>query len=475
MNVHAVLREEQLFFAYGDDEDMVNDAAQIFARSLHTEWWRNRNRNRDQNYKITNILTINDDDPLQESPSRRKEERRRNQQEEYFQTSGWDRVPVNIDNNNKDFGILIFLSVQDHVCFISTGNAISTFLPWWRLEHVVASMKPDLRHRDYGGAILTAIDELSEMLEVGPPTFKDMALDIMTRFGIVLGFAVFTFLFGVYGECRDKRKRWEYAESRSLLNSVELEKARLKQKEFQTKECPICLEPFTGEECEYDDDDETKATADQPPIEAKRTCGMVGVDAYRIPLKGADSKNIKFLRCGHILCESCWKAYIRSGHGNPSMCPVCRQDVGKSSSKKRRNREQRRAARRARREAAAAEAAASNPASAAASTERTWLVGGGEPLTLGGTGYAIPAYGSLNDASDPTSALSSSQTGTDENGDSNESSGDDEHESIFDVGVNIFASAFGSIRNSGTINPDQSGEGSSDLSTSGFGSFEGWT
>ena len=83
---------------------------------------------------------------------------------------------------------------------------------------------------------------------------------------------------------------------------------------------------------------------------------MTRVDSYGIPLNGADRKKIKILRCGHIFCESCWKGWVHSGHGNPCICPVCRQDVGKSSSKSKRRKEQRRAARRAR--AASANAAA---------------------------------------------------------------------------------------------------------------------
>jgi hypothetical protein len=231
MNVRAVLKEEEMFYAYGDDDDMVNDAAQIFARTIHNQWWENRNSN-------------NEDLPHASSSSS-GEERRRNQQEEYFHTGGWLPSNNNGSNNSnkkhphKDFGVLIFLSIQDRVCFISTGNAISTVLPWWRLEHIVASMKPDLRYRNYGQSILTAINDLSDMLEAGPPTMQDRMQDFLARFGVVIAFALFTFLFGAWGECRDRKKRWQYAETRSKLNNVEREKARLKQKEYQTKSCPL--------------------------------------------------------------------------------------------------------------------------------------------------------------------------------------------------------------------------------------------
>jgi TPM domain len=145
MNLAAVLRQTT-YYSYEDEDDMVNDAAQIFARDLHDSWW--------------NDTTTAD------------------------------------HNDDADHGILLFLSVQDRVCFISTGSAVSSILPWWRLDHIVSSMKPDLRHRDYGNALLRAIEALSHMLEAGPPTLSDRLHDFASRFGLVICFALFTFFFG---------------------------------------------------------------------------------------------------------------------------------------------------------------------------------------------------------------------------------------------------------------------------------------
>ena len=265
-------------------------------------------------------------------------------------------------------GILIFLSIQDRVCFISTGSRISsTILPWWRLDHVVARMKPDLRHREYGAALLQAISDLSEMLEAGPPTWSDRIHDFIARFGVVLAFAVFTFCFGAWGEYRDRRKRWQYAEQRSKLTGVERDKARQLQKEYKTRACPICLEPFDtgqsyhgetgGSHHSYDsnisnhgdtlkngsDDDKISCVKDEDcliptasPVETTSLLNFRRIDSFGIPLRGADGKKIKLLRCGHIFCETCWKSWVHSGCGNPCNCPVCRQDVGKSRAARKR-------------------------------------------------------------------------------------------------------------------------------------------
>jgi hypothetical protein len=469
MDVHAVLKDEEMFYAYGDDNDMVNDAAQIFARTIHNQWWESRNKNNKKK---------NSEDPSRESSSKSSgEERRRNQQEEYFHTGGWLPSTKNGSNNSnkkrqhKDFGVLIFLSIQDRVCFISTGNAISTVLPWWRLEHIVASMKPDLRHRNYGQSIITAINDLSDMLEAGPPTMEDRMHDFLARFGVVIAFALFTFLFGAWRECRDRKKRWQYAETRSKLNKVEREKARLKQKEFQNKSCPICLESFTGEEEEGDDatvstTEERRGWGDmlrkQPLVRhpGASCSGLVRVDSYGIPLNGADAKKIKFLRCGHIFCETCWKAWAHSGHGNPCICPVCRQDVGKPSSKSRRRKEQRRAARRARQAALAAGAANATSGAAAAAASAPSL--GSEDQGFGD--HSFPTYGSLSPPVIDTRLTSPTDLAAATN--ANSSGNDQLEEDLFSVGVNLWASAFGPSRSSQSMNRDRSPRHSSGLPTS---------
>jgi hypothetical protein len=57
-------------------------------------------------------------------------------------------------------------------------------------------MKPNLRNRNYGIAILHAIHDISDMLLTGPPTLSDRIHDFIARFGIVIAFATFTFCFG---------------------------------------------------------------------------------------------------------------------------------------------------------------------------------------------------------------------------------------------------------------------------------------
>lgn len=165
------------------------------------------------------------------------------------------------------------------------------------------------------------------------------------RFGVVIAFTIFTFVFATWGECRDRRHRLFSAERMSRMNKSEKEKARRLQKEFQTKavsyrntmsqsmihfsyihlyifflKCPICLEPF---------DTANKQPPDEKPSSNKQQRNIKRVDSFGIPLIGTDDKPIKMLRCGHIYDLSCWKIWVDSGQGNPWVCPVCRQDVGR--------------------------------------------------------------------------------------------------------------------------------------------------
>mmetsp|Transcript_10031 Transcript_10031/g.21710 ORF Transcript_10031/g.21710 Transcript_10031/m.21710 type:complete len:291 (+) Transcript_10031:38-910(+) len=141
-------------------------------------------------------------------------------------------------------------------------------------------------------------------------------------------FTIFTFVFATWGECRDQRKGLFFAERRSRMTAAEKEKARSLQKEFCTKTCPICLEPFDLTPSKDTDDDdrdltnEGKCTVMQKP-KIKR------VDSFGIPLVGSDNQPIKMLRCGHIFDNTCWSMWADSGHGDPMICPVCRQDVGR--------------------------------------------------------------------------------------------------------------------------------------------------
>jgi len=275
IDVSSVLHEFR-FYSFEDGDSMIDDAAQLFASYLHNKWFKNEFN---KNQKRPTIAQKCAEENL----------------------------------NGGVNGILIFLSVEDKVCFISSGNDIGSILPWWRLEKVVNGMKENLQTMNYSAAIIGAIRDLSQMLNDGPPTLSEKIHDFIARFGLVFLFSMFTFILAVCAEVRERHKRYELAEINSRLDDVETEKAKMLQKSFRTDACPICLESFDGSD----------------DIKGEVTKKLKKVDSFGIPVNGTDGQPIKMLRCGHMFDASCWNAWVHSGQGDPFNCPVCRQNVSK--------------------------------------------------------------------------------------------------------------------------------------------------
>ncbi len=327
MNLAEILRTDA-YYSYEDQDDMVNDAAQYFARYVHKSWW-SSSRHHSQTATFKSGLELGLDSIGIETPSSGSSSNR----DDGKTTAGHDSKDDIKGGHGESkcdqmvSGILIFLSIQDRVCFISAGPAVSPVLPWWRLERVVSDMKPDLHRGLYGEAILGAIVDMAIMIQAGSPTMSERLIDFISRFGIVLAFAFFTFVFAAWGEFRDRRNRWQYAESRSQMNNSEKEKARQLQRDYNINECPICLEPFKPgnmvtsltedhNDREHPDQDSSSAAFDdQVAGDLKR------IDSYCIPTVGSDGLPLKILRCGHVFDQTCWKCWVSSGQGNPCICP----------------------------------------------------------------------------------------------------------------------------------------------------------
>lgn len=240
VDVDAILRKFQ-FYSFEDADSMTDDAAQFFASILHNQWFNDKN------------------------------------------DTGESSKSVDCDKEGQGVnGILIFLSIEDRVCFISSGDNISSILPWWRLERVVTGMRENLKRRNYSEAIIGAIQEISEMLNK-PPTVTEKLKDFLSRFGLVFLFSISTFALAVYGEIRERQRRYEFAEINTRLTDVEEEKARMLQQMYKTDCCPICLEDFVRDDRVSD-----------------------GIPSY-----GSDGRPVKMLRCGHIFCATCWRTWIQ--------------------------------------------------------------------------------------------------------------------------------------------------------------------
>lgn len=292
MDLKDILHEFALY-TFEDEDDLINDAAMFFAEYLHKMWFGEQ-------------ATLKHSSASSDNASSSK-----------------DRDVVNSNNSDREAnGILIFLSVSDRICYIYPGKGISEILTWWRLNGAVSNnIREDMRSGDYFNALITAIGDVSRLIDQGPPTTSEKAEDFFGRFGVFILFSTATFVLALGGEYRDRRKRQEIAERVSEMNDAERQKARKMQQSFQTLSCPICLEPFGN-----DSDLKSGSDSDREDIKI-----MPRVDSFGIPLSGSDGEKLKILRCGHAFDASCWKIWISSPScTDPGLCPVCRVDIAKS-------------------------------------------------------------------------------------------------------------------------------------------------
>ena len=205
-------------------------------------------------------------------------------------------------------GVLLFLAIDDRSIFISKGGAMDSILTNRRLDKINDGMKPFLRKKQYEAAISHCINALDQYLADGAPTwmetFKDASVGIM----IVLSVAS---IVGCMVHQQNKEDR-EYQRVASQLSELDRSRALALQGKFQARSCPICLEDFKA--CT---ENNTKTDSDSGATKAETT----------EEFQGSDGLPLKLLRCGHVFDETCWKDWSKSGSGNGSKCPICKQSV----------------------------------------------------------------------------------------------------------------------------------------------------
>jgi uncharacterized membrane protein YgcG len=181
-------------------------------------------------------------------------------------------------------GILLFLSIQDRVIYISTSLGIQRILTTSRLDSVIDRMKPYLKKEEYANAILNCIEMLNHYITEGPPSFFE-------RWGIEILCVTFITLLVV----RDWKRRRENSKVFSKLSQLDKDRALALKGKYECSSCPICLEDFQQEK------------------------GL-----------GSDGKSLEILKCGHAFDQSCWKEWTKRGsQSNIGKCPICRIQIAK--------------------------------------------------------------------------------------------------------------------------------------------------
>lgn len=282
MDVKHIIHDFEYVYTFEDEDDLVNDSAQYFASFLHNSWFY-------RSATYDNTLIVDPTDPCY----------------------GSDNIEQCRIVNRVSNGIIIFISIDDEVCFISIGSSLINVLTWWRMESVIIRMKDGLRQSDPFDSVIMAIHHIQFMMNQGPPSTTEKAVDFLYRFGVFILFAFTTFTMTLIGDRLERRKQYMDADQLSQMDAIETEKAKILQQSFKTRACPICLEPFLD------------------GIDVDEKVSLNYIDNYGIPIKGSDGMELKILRCGHVIDRTCWIVWISTGKGDIMRCPVCRQEVAK--------------------------------------------------------------------------------------------------------------------------------------------------
>ena len=203
-------------------------------------------------------------------------------------------------------GILLFLSIDDRVMYLSVGTSLTQLLSKTRIDSILKDIKPYLREKDYTNAFSDALLKgIKNQIERGSPSFYESHIQPhLELMGILLVFfGIFTFQ-----KHYTDQQRQEYAQVHSQLSQMDRDRAMALMGQYRCTSCPICLESFQQPDNPNNDDDDTAI------------------------VNGHDGLPIKLLRCGHAFDQSCWDEWIRSGQGDVRKCPICKQDVSSPDS-----------------------------------------------------------------------------------------------------------------------------------------------
>eukprot|EP01090_Pellita_catalonica_P014681 TRINITY_DN3800_c0_g1_i1.p1 TRINITY_DN3800_c0_g1~~TRINITY_DN3800_c0_g1_i1.p1 ORF type:complete len:438 (-),score=41.03 TRINITY_DN3800_c0_g1_i1:16-1329(-) len=203
-------------------------------------------------------------------------------------------------------GVMIFLAVGDRHMYISTGAETKRHISDSQLDAIIERMKPNLKEKRYGAAILACLKDVSDLLHGRQlePTFFERIFPYLFVVGVIL----FIGLFVVAA-----RQRAAYNACAAELKKVEKIKASMLSRKFKQMHCAICLSDFP------DPDPKVEQTADEEEEEEEDGDG-------RRAVKGGysfDDVNVQTLRCGHQFCRSCIGEWIHTHKA----CPVCREST----------------------------------------------------------------------------------------------------------------------------------------------------
>eukprot|EP01039_Chlorochromonas_danica_P002056 gene2056-2243_t len=281
-----------------------------------------------------------------------------------------------VGKEDKNDGILIFLSIQDRLVYISTGNGVESKLSFEVIDQLIQHMRPYLRKEKYGQALISTIIHIdlilsgkgSEiMLKLGrnkatPPHPAESDGEFYATMFLFVAFVVFGGIMHFRSNWRMRRLQRGQDAINQLMKAVDVDGtqgegggSKNRQNTYFTSTCPICLEDFPvveetkkvttkeviGKTQKQQSDATTESSGSKVLTTTDENSSAELLDKEQ-GCENDDNENNELssprpprfvdgpkapmsLRCGHIFCKACLEEYLRSPEGNK--CPICRTPV----------------------------------------------------------------------------------------------------------------------------------------------------
>jgi uncharacterized membrane protein YgcG len=212
-------------------------------------------------------------------------------------------------------GILLFISIQDRVMYISISSGLNHILTQSRINSIIELMKPYMRVDSYEGGVIHAIQAIDKYVDNGPPGFWEAHRDFIVCFGFVIFFITAPILSDYFKRNRMRSRLKEYDDVKKKLAQFDRDRRLALMGKYECSSCPICLEDFTSHVIKL------------TPSSHNETEKLISKDTCR-----PDDIPVHILVCGHAFHESCWLEWKRkSRRYRLDRCPICREKTNEFS------------------------------------------------------------------------------------------------------------------------------------------------
>ena len=160
-------------------------------------------------------------------------------------------------HDGRENGVVIFLSVEDRVVYISTGRDVKHLVTAEEIKVLIESIKPDLRKEDYGRAIALMIIRIELILQRSGNAYNQGTLLSTSQnstplYGVLVQPLLFLCLFVVawrlYSSDKKTNREQRLMEGKAKLDAFMQDvNQSLDNKKYITSSCPICLEEYCAE------------------------------------------------------------------------------------------------------------------------------------------------------------------------------------------------------------------------------------